>query len=99
MVYGAGKENENLVLDHDQVLHSLEKEAFHSAIIDLKTEKGSQQVILREVQMHPHRQLVMHLDFQRVKATEKLHMKVPLHLKAPTWRRVSKWIKASWRIR
>jgi large subunit ribosomal protein L25 len=67
------------MLDHDQVMHSLEKEAFHSAIIDLKTDKGSQQVILREVQMHPHRQLVMHVDFQRVRATEKLHMKVPLH--------------------
>ncbi|MBL6917395.1 MAG: 50S ribosomal protein L25/general stress protein Ctc [Gammaproteobacteria bacterium] len=79
VVYGAGKDNESVMLDHDQVMHSLEKEAFHSAIIDLKTDKGSQQVILREVQMHPHRQLVMHLDFQRVRASEKLHMKVPLH--------------------
>ena len=79
VVYGAGKDNESVMLDHDQVMHSLEKEAFHSAIIDLKTDKGSQQVILREVQMHPHRQLVMHVDFQRVRATEKLHMKVPLH--------------------
>ena len=79
VVYGAGKDNESVMLDHDQVIHSLEKEAFHSAIIDLKTDKGSQQVILREVQMHPHRQLVMHVDFQRVRASEKLHMKVPLH--------------------
>lgn len=79
VVYGAGKDNESVMLDHDQVMHSLEKEAFHSAIIDLKTDMGSQQVILREVQMHPHRQLVMHVDFQRVRATEKLHMKVPLH--------------------
>ncbi|RZO23593.1 MAG: 50S ribosomal protein L25/general stress protein Ctc [Candidatus Thioglobus sp.] len=79
VVYGAGKDNESVMLDHDQVMHSLEKEAFHSAIIDLKTDTGSQQVILREVQMHPHRQLVMHVDFQRVRATEKLHMKVPLH--------------------
>lgn len=79
IVYGAGKDNESVMLDHDQVMHSLEKEAFHSAIIDLKTDKGSQQVILREVQMHPHRQLVMHVDFQRVRASEKLHMKVPLH--------------------
>lgn len=79
VVYGAGKDNESVMLDHDQVMHSLEKEAFHSAIIDLKTDKGSQQVILREVQMHPHRQLVMHVDFQRVRAGEKLHMKVPLH--------------------
>ena len=79
VVYGAGKDNESVMLDHDQVMHSLEKEAFHSAIIDLKTDKGSQQVILREVQMHPQRQLVMHVDFQRVRASEKLHMKVPLH--------------------
>ncbi|MBT7353785.1 MAG: 50S ribosomal protein L25, partial [Acidiferrobacteraceae bacterium] len=53
--------------------------AFHSAIIDLKTDAGSQQVILREVQMHPHRPIVLHIDFQRIRATEKLHMKVPLH--------------------
>ena len=79
VVYGAGKDNESVMLDHDQVMHSLEKEAFHSAIIDLKTDKGSQQVILREVQMHPHRQLVMHVDFQRVSAKEKITMRVPLH--------------------
>ena len=79
VVYGAGKDNETVTLDHDQVMHSLEKEAFHSAIIDLQTDAGSQQVILREVQMHPHRPLVLHMDFQRIKATEKLHMKIPLH--------------------
>jgi len=79
VVYGAGKGNETVTLDHYQVMHSLEKEAFHSAIIDLKTDAGSQQVILREVQMHPHRPLVLHMDFQRIKATEKLHMKIPLH--------------------
>ena len=79
VVYGAGKDNEAVTLDHDQVMHSLEKEAFHSAIIDLQTDAGSQQVILREVQMHPHRPLVLHMDFQRIKATETLHMKIPLH--------------------
>ena len=79
VVYGAGKDNETVTLNHDQVMHSLEKEAFHSAIIDLQTDAGSQQVILREVQMHPHRPLVLHMDFQRIKATEKLHMKIPLH--------------------
>lgn len=79
VVYGAGKDNETVTLDHDQVMHSLEKEAFHSAIIDLQTDAGSQQVILREVQMHPHRPLVLHMDFQRIKATETLHMKIPLH--------------------
>ncbi len=79
MVYGAGKENQRLLLDSNEISHSLNIEAFHSAIVSLNTESGAEQVILREVQMHPHRPLVMHVDFQRVKATEKLHMNVPLH--------------------
>ena len=79
MVYGAGKKNQRLLLDSNEISHSLGIEAFHSAIVSLNTESGAEQVILREVQMHPHRPLVMHVDFQRVKATEKLHMNVPLH--------------------
>ena len=79
MVYGAGKKNQRLLLDSNEISHSLGIEAFHSAIVSLNTESGAEQVILREVQMHPYRPLVMHVDFQRVKATEKLHMNVPLH--------------------
>ena len=79
MLYGAGKENQQLLLDSNEIGRSLGIQAFHSAIISLNTESGAEQVILREIQMHPHRPLVMHVDFQRVKATEKLHMKVPLH--------------------
>ncbi|MBO68708.1 MAG: 50S ribosomal protein L25/general stress protein Ctc [Acidiferrobacteraceae bacterium] len=79
MVYGAGKQNQQLFLDSNEISHSLAIEAFHSAIISLNTKDGPQQVILREVQMHPYRPIVMHVDFQRVKASEKLHMKVPLH--------------------
>jgi large subunit ribosomal protein L25 len=79
VVYGAGKKNQRLLLDLNEISRSLGIEAFHSAIVSLNTESGAEQVILREVQMHPHRPLVMHVDFQRVKATEKLHMNVPLH--------------------
>jgi len=79
MVYGAGKKNQRLLLDSNEISHSLGIEAFHSAIVSLNTEFGAEQVILREVQMHPYRPLVMHVDFQRVKATEKLHMNVPVH--------------------
>ena len=79
MVYGAGKKNQRLLLDSNEISRSLGIQAFHSAIVSLNTESGAEQVILREVQMHPHRPLVMHVDFQRVKATEKLHMNVPLH--------------------
>ena len=79
MVYGAGKKNQRLLLDWNDLSHSLSIQTFHPAILSLNTESGAEQVILREVQMHPHRPLVMHVDFQRVKATEKLHMNVPLH--------------------
>ena len=73
VVYGAGKKNQRLLLDSNEISYSLGIQAFHSAIVSLNTESGA------EVQMHPHRPLVMHVDFQRVKATEKLHMNVPLH--------------------
>ena len=79
MVYGAGKQNQQLFLDSNEISHSLAIEAFHSAIISLNTKDGPEQVILREVQMHPYRPIVMHVDFQRVKSSEKLHMKVPIH--------------------
>ena len=79
MVYGAGKDNEALVLDHNEIMQNLGIEAFHSAIISLNTESGAQQVILREVQRHRYKPRVTHVDFQRIKATEKLHIKVPIH--------------------
>ena len=79
VIYGAGKNNENLLLNHNEIKHNLDSGGFQAAIIDIKTEKGTEQVIVRDVQMHPYRAQVMHVDFQRVSATEKLHIAVPLH--------------------
>ena len=79
MIYGADQNNEAVFLDHNEIMRNLEVEAFHSAIISLKSESGSQQVVLREVQRHRVRSRLVHVDFQRIKATEKLHMKIPLH--------------------
>ena len=79
VIYGAGKDNVALLLDHNEMRHALGVEAFHSAIIDIKTDSGMEKAILRDVQMHPQRPVIMHVDFQRVSATEKLHMSVPLH--------------------
>ena len=79
VVYGAGKGSQKILLDSNEISKNLGVEAFHSAVISLNTDSGEEQVILREVQMHPFRSTVMHVDFQRVRATEKLHMKVPLH--------------------
>jgi len=79
IVYGAGKGNENIVFEHSDIIHRLDTPAFYSSIISLKTPSGDQQVILREVQRHPYRAQVLHVDFQRISASEKLHMNVPLH--------------------
>jgi len=79
VVYGAGKDNAFISLDHDAFMHQLAEEGFHTAIITLESGGRSEQVILREVQMHPEKPKVMHVDFQRVRATEKIHMNVPLH--------------------
>ncbi len=79
IVYGAGAETQLVELDHNALWHALKKEVFHSSILDLEVGGKSQQVLLRDVQYHPFRQLVLHVDFQRVDAPKKLHTKVPLH--------------------
>ncbi len=79
VVYGASSDNEHYAADHDSLIHNLEVEAFHSAIIDLETGGKKRPAILRDVQMHPHRQQILHIDFQSIKATEQITMRVPLH--------------------
>lgn len=79
VVYGTGKASEMLTIDHDEFKHQLEVEAFHNSIIKLVNGGRTEQVILREVQMHPYKPIVMHVDFQRISATDKIHMNIPLH--------------------
>ncbi|RZF25921.1 50S ribosomal protein L25/general stress protein Ctc [Paraburkholderia sp. UYCP14C] len=79
IVYGASADTQLIELDHNALWHALKKEVFHSSILDLEVAGKSQQVLLRDVQYHPFRQLVLHVDFQRVDASKKLHTKVPLH--------------------
>lgn len=79
IVYGGEAAPQKIELDHNALWHALKKEAFHSSILDLEVAGQSQQVLLRDVQYHPFKQLVLHVDFQRVDAKKKLHTKVPLH--------------------
>jgi large subunit ribosomal protein L25 len=79
IVYGGTAEPQLIELDHNALWHALKKEAFHSSILDMELNGKSNQVLLRDVQMHPYKALVLHIDFQRVDANTKLHMKVPLH--------------------
>ncbi|MCG1043431.1 50S ribosomal protein L25/general stress protein Ctc [Mycetohabitans sp. B8] len=79
IVYGAGTEPKLIELDHNALYHALNKEAFHSSILDLEIAGATEQVLLRDVQYHPFRRLVLHVDFQRVDAKTKITVKVPLH--------------------
>lgn len=79
IVYGGKEQPVNIELDHNEIFHALRKEKFHASILDMQLEGKSQQVLLRSVQWHPFKQIVMHLDFQRVSANQALHTKVPLH--------------------
>ncbi|SAK92462.1 50S ribosomal protein L25/general stress protein Ctc [Caballeronia arationis] len=79
IVYGADKEVQLVELDHNALWHALKKEVFHSSILDMEVAGNSQQVLLRDVQYHPFKQMVLHVDFQRVDSKKKLHTKVPLH--------------------
>jgi len=78
IVYG-NTEPVMIDLDHNNLYHALRKEAFHASILTLYHEGKKEQVLLRDFQMHPFRQQVMHIDFERVFADKKIHMKVPLH--------------------
>jgi large subunit ribosomal protein L25 len=78
IVYGAGTPS-MIELDHNALFFALKKEAFHSSILDMELAGKSEQVLLRDYQMHPFRPIVLHVDFQRVDATTKIVKKVPLH--------------------
>ncbi len=79
IVYGADKPAQPIELDHQALYRHLKMEAFHASILDMTLEGAKQQVLLRDVQMHPFKLLVLHADFQRVDKNRKIHMKVPLH--------------------
>src|SRR5487761_2696725 len=80
IVYGAG-EATMIDIDHNTLYYALRNEAFHASILSMDLDGQKQPVLLRNFQMHPFRQQVQHIDFQRVDANKKIHMKVPLHFK------------------
>lgn len=79
VMYGAGKDPVMLSVPHDTVFHEIQNEAFFTSILTVKFGQQSDQAILRDLQMHPYKPRVQHMDLQRISATEKLHISVPLH--------------------
>ena len=79
IVYGGSGQPQLIELDHNALWHALKKEAFHSSILEMDFGGNTGKVLLRDVQYHPFRQQIVHVDFQRVDANTRLHMKVPVH--------------------
>jgi large subunit ribosomal protein L25 len=79
IVYGGEGQPQLIELDHNALWHALKKETFHSTILEMDLGGNTSKVLLRDVQYHPFKPLVQHIDFQRVDAKTKLHMKVPFH--------------------
>ena len=78
VVYGTGEVN-MIEMDHNELYYKLRSEAFHASVLTLNLDGKKESVMLRDFVMHPFRQQVQHIDFQRVDATKKMHIKVPLH--------------------
>ncbi len=78
IVYGTGGAS-MIELDHNTLYFALRNEAFHASVLTLNLDGKKESVLLRDFQMHPFRQQVQHIDFQRIDANKKIHMKVPLH--------------------
>ena len=79
IVYGGGEAPESMVLDHNTLSHQMSREAFFTSILTLKIGAKSQQVVVKDVQRHPVKPLIMHLDFQRIREDEEITLTVPVH--------------------
>jgi large subunit ribosomal protein L25 len=79
IIYGGGKDPSSVTLDRNSLVHQMELEAFYTSILNVKLGKEVHPVVVKEVQRHPARSVVMHLDFQRIVADEEITMTVPIH--------------------
>lgn len=79
IIYGGKKDPQNISLNQNALEHALDNEAFYSHIVTLDVEGKTEDVILKDVQRHPAKPIILHVDFLRVSKTQKLHTKVPLH--------------------
>ncbi|MCX7163408.1 MAG: 50S ribosomal protein L25/general stress protein Ctc [Betaproteobacteria bacterium] len=79
ILYGGGATPQSIDIDHNELFQLLRKEAFYSSVLNVNLDGKKEMCLLRDVQRHPYRPVILHADFQRVDAAHKLHQKVPLH--------------------
>lgn len=79
IIYGGANAAQPITVDHNEIYHLLQKESFHASVLNVDLDGARHSVILRDTQWHPYKSQVLHIDFQRVDASHKVHLKVPLH--------------------
>lgn len=79
IIYGAGRPPRALTFDHNKVIRQLENESFYSSILNIKVNEKSQAAIVKDIQRHPAKAQIVHMDFQRIVEDEKIRMNVPIH--------------------
>ena len=79
ILYGTGKDPVSLTFVHTELAHQIDNEAFFSHILKVKIGGKDEQAIVKDLQRHPSRPIIMHIDLQRVSATEKIRVQVPIH--------------------
>jgi len=79
IIYGAGRPPRAIAFDHNKVMKQLENESFYSSILNIKVRDKSQAAILKDMQRHPAKNVIMHMDFQRIVEDQEIKMNVPLH--------------------
>jgi len=79
IIYGGGRPPRALAFDHNRVVQQLENESFYSSVLNIKVGDKSQAAILKDLQRHPAKPIIMHMDFQRILEDEEIKMNVPLH--------------------
>jgi large subunit ribosomal protein L25 len=79
IIYGAGRPSRSLAFDQNKVLHQLENESFYSSVLNIKVGEKSQAAILKDLQRHPAKNIIMHMDFLRIQDDVEIKMNVPLH--------------------
>ena len=79
IIYGAGREPRSLMFDHNKVLRELENESFYSSILNIKVGNKSRAAIVKDIQRHPSKKRILHIDLQRIVEDEKIRMQIPIH--------------------
>ena len=79
IIYGGGGNPTPITLDHNEIINNLQNEAFFSHILTVKVDGSDEKAIIKDIQRHPYKQRILHMDFMRVRMDEAISVRVPLH--------------------